>query len=285
MRNHRKHWPALFAILVLAAILPLTTSDGWIVSARVQDQQASTPLQLAIEKQRQRLSSSEIEERRDALTQLRAMQRPEASRVALSALNDPVPIVRATAVAAVLWLSADESAASLVPLLSDKDEFVRQQTAYALGQTPSRSAINALIERLADKQDSVRGAAAVSLGEIADATAVTALAALLNPQGLTPTKKSKKSGREQNAFVLRAAARSLGQIGSRAGLPALISVMQDEKAADDVRREAADALGRIGDPSAIPALQIAETAADPYLAATAHEALRKISRLPARRGI
>ena len=255
------------------------------MSARVQDQQALTPLQLAIEKQRRRLSSSEIEERRDALMQLRAMQRPEASRVALSALNDPVPIVRATAVAAVLWLSADESVASLIPLLSDRDEFVRQQTAYALGQTHSRSAINALIERLADKQDSVRGAAAVSLGEIADATAVTALAALLNPQGLTPTKKSKKSGQEQNAFVLRAAARSLGQIGSRAGLPALISVMQDEKAADDVRREAAGALGLIGDPSAIPALQAAETAADPYLAATAHEAIGRISRLQTPRGV
>jgi len=251
----------------------------------LQEQTKQTPLQRAIEKQRERLSSSEIEERRDALMQLRAMQRSEASRVALSALNDPVPIVRATAVAAVLWLSADESVASLIPLLSDKDEFVRQQTAYALGQTRSRSAINALIERLADKQDSVRGAAAVSLGEIADATAVTALAALLNPQGLTPTKKSKKSRQEQNAFVLRAAARSLGQIGSRAGLPALISVMQDEKAADDVRREAAGALGLIGDPSAIPALQAAETAADPYLAATAHEAIRKISRLQTPRGV
>ena len=282
MRNCQRRWSALLAAIVVTAILPLITGGGRVISARTaQDQtkQALTPLQLAIEKQRQRLSSAEIEDRRDALVQLRAMQHPDASRAAISALNDPAPMVRATAAAAVLWLPADESAASLIPLLSDKEEFVRQQTAYALGQTRSYSAVSALIERLTDKKDSVRGAAAVALGQIADATAVTSLAALLNPQaGLTPAKKGKKSKREQNVFVLRSAARSLGQIGSRAGLPALIIILQDEKAVDDVRREAAVALGAIGDAAAMPALRDAETARDPYLAEAAHDAIRKISR-------
>lgn len=235
-------------------------------------------MQVAIEEQRQRLNSAEIEDRREALMRLRALQRPEASRVALAALNDPAPIVRATAAAAVLWLPATESAAGLIPLLSDKDEFVRQQAAYALGQTQSHSGIAPLIERLTDKKDSVRGAAAVALGEIGDATAVTSLAAVLNPQGgLTPTKKGNTK-REKNLFVLRAAARSLGQIGNRAGVPALILVLQDEQATSDLRREAAAALGAIGDASAIPALRVAETAGDPYLAEAAHDALRKISR-------
>jgi HEAT repeat protein len=103
----------------------------------------------------------------------------------------------------------------------------------------------------------------------------------LNPAaGEIPTKKkNKKSKREQNAFVLRAAARSLGQIGDRAGAPALIVVLQDEKAEDDVRREAALALGAIGDPVAIPALRGVLTARDPYLSHAAHEAIQKISRL------
>lgn len=269
--------------------IPLIASGDCIVSANAGQDQARpalTPIQVEIEKQRQRLSSAEIEDRRDALMQLRSMQRAEASRVALSALNDSAPIVRATAAAAVLWLPANESAAGLIPLLSDKEEFVRQQSAYALGQTRSHSAVSALIERLTDKKDSVRGAAAVALGQIADATAVTSLAAVLNPQaGLTPTKKSRKSKREKNPFVLRAATRSLGQIGNRAGLPALILVLQDEKVADDVRREAAFALGAIGDASAIPALRDAETARDPYLAETAHEAIRKISRSQTTGGI
>jgi HEAT repeat protein len=132
----------------------------------------------------------------------------------------------------------------------------------------------------------VRGAAAVALGQIADASAVTALAAVLNPQaGLAPSKKGGKNKREQNPFVLRSAARSLGQIRNRAGVPALIEVLQDDKAEADLRREAAAALGEIGDASAIPALRDATTADDPYLAETAHQALRRISRTQTGAGI
>jgi HEAT repeat protein len=260
-------------------MLSLIATGAINAHAQVQATPKLTPIQIAIEEQRRRLSSADIEDRREALMQLRALQRPEASRVALSALNDPAPIVRVTAAAAVLWLPADESAAGLLPLLSDKDEFVRQETAHALGHTRSHAAVAGLIEHLSDKKDSVRGAAAVALGEIADATAVTSLAAVLNPQaGLTSSKKSKKSKGEQNPFVLRSAARSLGHIRNRAALPALFVVLQDELAETDLRREAATALGEIGDASAIPALRNAETAGDPYLAEAAHQAISKISR-------
>jgi HEAT repeat protein len=61
-------------------------------------------------------------------------------------------------------------------------------------------------------------------------------------------------------------------------VPALLLALQAETIEDDVRREAAWALGRIGDASAIPALQQALTARDPYLAETAQEALRRISK-------
>ena len=64
----------------------------------------------------------------------------------------------------------------LLPLLNDKDEFVRREVAYALGHTRSRSATSALSDRLLnDKEDGVRGAAAVALGQIADEAAVIAL--------------------------------------------------------------------------------------------------------------
>ena len=264
---------------MLMSVVLLIAVGEQLMSVHAAQDTKPTPIQVAIEKQRQRLSSAEIEDRREALMQLRALQRPEASRVALSALNDPAPIVRATATAAVLWLPPDECVAGLMPLLSDKEEFVRQHAAYALGLTRSRSAVAGLIEHLSDKKDSVRGAAAVALGQIADASSVTALAAVLNPQaGLAPSKKSQKSKREQNPFVLRSAARSLGQIGNRAGVPALIGVLQDDNAEVDLRREAASALGEIGDASAIPALRDVTTAGDPYLAEAAHQALRKISR-------
>jgi HEAT repeat protein len=245
--------------------------------AFAQDSRKLTPAQLEIEKQQQRLSSGDQEERRDALMRLGTMRIEAASRGALPALNDASPIVRATATKAILSIGDDESASALIPLLNDKDEFVRRETAYALGLTRSRSATAALSERLLnDKEDGVRGAAAIALGHIADEAAVVALVGTLAPELSAPAKSKRK--REQNAFVLRAAATSLGQIGSRAGTAALISALSNEKFPDDVRREAAKSLGLIGDPSAEPALRAAATSSDPYLSEIAHKAIQRLRR-------
>src|SRR5437763_9731459 len=72
-----------------------------------------TPIQQRIETQRRRLSSSEVEERRDALMKLGAMKHRDGSRAAMSALNDPEAIVRATAVHAIEALPGAEAAAAL----------------------------------------------------------------------------------------------------------------------------------------------------------------------------
>ena len=244
-----------------------------------QDSRKLTPLQIEIAKQQQRLSSADQEERRDAIMMLGSMRVAAASRAALNGLQDPSPIIRVTAAKAILSLGADESVPALLPLLNDKDEFVRRETAYALGLTRSRNATAALSERLLnDKEDGVRGAAAVALGQIADEAAVVALVGTLAPELSTPSKSKQK--REQNVFVLRAAATSLGQIRSRAGTAALISALTNEKFPDDVRREAARSLGLIGDPAATSALQTAATAADPYLSAIANDSLKAIHRSP-----
>lgn len=244
-------------------------------SVLAQDNRSLTPLQSAIETQRERLASSDVEERRDALMRLGNLHNAEASRAAVPGLSDVSPIIRATAAKAVLSLDPNESVSVLLPLLKDKDEFVRRETAYALGRTRSRSATSALSERLlTDKEDGVRAAAAVALGNIADEAAVVTLASTLAPELSTPGGSKRK--REQNVFVLRAAAVSLGQIGSRAGTPALVAVLNNEKLDSDVRREAARALGSIGDPAAVPALRAASTAADPFLSQLAYEALRKL---------
>jgi HEAT repeat protein len=266
----------------MLGIALLAFPAAMLAEPRIRQEQSAqgslTPLQLEIEKQRIRLSSAEVEERRDAVTLLGSLRHPQASRVAVSALKDPLPIVRATAATSILSLPGEESAANLIPLLSDKDEFVRREAAFALGKTRSRTAVSPLIDRfLTDKSDAVRGAAAVALGQIGDDAAVVSLSSVLDPNvGLSPSKKNKKSKRQQNPFVLRAAARSLGQIGSRAGVPALVAALQNEKADDDVRRESAIALGMISDPSANLALRGVLTARDPHLAAAANESLLKI---------
>jgi HEAT repeat protein len=258
----------------LIAFLLLTTGASL---AGAQSTRNLTPLQLEIEKQQQRLTSGDEEERRDALMRLAAIHRPAASRVALPALSDPSPMIRVTAAKAILSLDPAESAAALLPLLNDKDEFVRREVAYTLGQTRSRTATAALSERLLnDKEAGVRGAAAVALGRIADEAAVIALASTLAPELSAPAKSKRK--REENPFVLRAAAEALGRIKSRAGTQALISAVGNEKFADDVRREATRSLGLIADPAAIPALKSVATAADPFLSQLAYESLRQINR-------
>lgn len=262
--------------LLVAVILAAVAILFFTSSSRAQSSENLTPLQFEIEKQHQRLNSSDEEERRDALMRLGAIHRPAASRVALPLLADPSPIVRVTATKAILSLDPDESAAALLPLLNDKDEFVRREAAYALGLTRSRTATTSLTDRLLnDKDAGVRGAAAVALGRIGDENAVIALASILAPQLSAPAKTKRKA--ETNEFVLRAAAVALGQIKNRAGTPALIAALNNEKFPQDVRREAARSLGLIGDPAAIPALRSVSTSEDPFLARLAFESLRKLS--------
>jgi HEAT repeat protein len=266
--------PVSIKTVVPLVLVPLVVSFACtFVSA--QSSRSLTPIQIAIQNQRERLASSDVEERRDALMRLGNLHVAEASRAAVPSLSDPSPIIRATAAKAVLSLDPSESVSVLLPLLKDKDEFVRREVAYALGRTRSRGATAALGETLlTDKEDGVRAAAAVALGHIADEAAVVSLAGTLAPE--LSARGSSRRKREQNVFVLRAAAVSLGQIGSRAGTPALISALTNEKLDSDVRREAARSLGRIGDPAAVPALRTASTSADPFLSQLAYEALRKM---------
>ena len=273
MRERRKirttYVPATIAGTILLLFANLT---------QAQSTRNLTPAQLAIQRQEERLGSGDVEDRRDALMRLGAMHSEAASRVALAGLADVSPIVRVTAAKAILSLGPAQSAAALLPLLQDKDEFVRREVAYALGATRSRNATEALSDRLLnDKEAGVRGAAAVALGQIGDESAVIALASTLAPQLSAPAKSKRK--REENPFVLRAAAVALGQIKNRAGVPALISAVSNEAFPSDVRRESARSLGLIGDPGAIPVLQSAALSEDPFLSQLAHESLRKLRRV------
>src|SRR5262249_47436718 len=122
----------------------------WVFSLVVSAQETQ------IQKQQQRLKSSDVEERRDAILQLGTMRREAASRAALPGLKDVSPVVRGTAAKSILSLGAEESVQYLLPLLNDKDEFVRREAVYALGLTHSRGATAALSERLLnDKEDGV----------------------------------------------------------------------------------------------------------------------------------
>ena len=167
----------LFTLFCLA-VLNVVASTG------AQAQSDLTPLQRAIRVQTARLSSADVEERRDAVVRLGALGRPEGSRAASVALADASPIIRATAARAVLSLGRDEAATLILPLLRDRDEFVRRASAISLGQIASRESVPALVEALSDARapNDVRRECARALGIIGDPAAAPALRSALSAQ-------------------------------------------------------------------------------------------------------
>ncbi len=250
------------------------------------------------------IQSGNVEQKRDALFQIRNLEREEASRLAIPSLKDKSEIVRSTAAFSVIFLPKDEALSVLLPLLADKKELVRREAAYALGKVGNPNAINFLIQVLQrDKILDVRAASAIALGEIGDVSAIEAL-----------TKILQNKLKTEEEFIRRSAARSIGQIAQiiqtnkravqtpesflpdkyifvskpkysnlievfptfRQANDVLIQTLQNPKEADDVKRETAFALGAIGDASAIPILQMSLVAKDYYLGRISAEALIKI---------
>lgn len=254
---------------LLKGLLIITTALA--CAAGVYSQRtSSTPLQREVNIQKERLTATDPEVRRDALMRLGLMKRPEASQAAARALNDPEASVRVAAAHALVAAPAPDAVSALVPLLQDKLEFVRREVAYALGGIKSHAAVAPLVSLLTtDKEMSVRAAAAVALGRIKDESAVIPLAKVIQQQA-----PKKKAGEYE--FVRRAAVEALGQIHNPAAVQVLIDTLANEKNSIDTRRTAATALGKIGSNSAVPALRAAFNSDDPYLAEAAREALRRL---------
>lgn len=237
------------------------------------------------------------EEKRTVLQQIKLIGTPEAARIAIPALRDSDIMVRATAAACIPALPADEAFGVLDPLLTDKQEFVRREAAYALGDVKIPSSVQSLLNTLKrDKIYEVRTATVVSLGKLGDLSAVSALVELL-----------RKRPKEDEKFIRRSAARSIGQIAQiqRTGnayivtpknflnedfkdkpsdvpmsaniaTAVLATVLQNKNEENDTRREAAFALGAIGDQNAISVLRSHQNSEDPYLAEIVKDALLKI---------
>ena len=248
--------------------------------------------------------SGDTEQKRSALFEIRNLQIEKASRLAIPALKDSNEIVRATAASSVIFLPKTDAVNALTALLTDKAEFVRRETAYALGNVGIPEAAPSLLNLLQkEKLLEVRTAVVTALGQCGNLAAVEPLVKIL-----------KRSPKEDEEFLRRSAARSIGQIGqivrtsnSRvltpqnflpekykdaetntnpafrpstfiAVLTVLTQVLQNKKESDDTRREAAYSLGAIGDRSSVSVLQANRNSPDPYLAEICKEALLKIER-------
>lgn len=284
----RRLRPVFWLRLVLWLLLAVTSVTG--VSAQ------------SIETLAGQIRTGNAEQKRNALSEVRNIRAEAASRAAIPALSDPDEIVRSMAAAAMVFLPPDEGSRLLLPLLKDKAEFVRRETAFALGEIRSAVTTPEVVGILQhDRSDIVRSAAAAALGKIGDALAVDALAAVLR----------KKPG-SKDEYLRRSAARSLGQIAESvrgvtgqsatpqsflpeklkrsiasrsatslvpafsAAVGVLLRVGSNPKEAADTRREAAYALGSIGDESSISFLKANIGNADNYLAEICREALLKM---------
>lgn len=243
------------------------------------------------------------EQKRDALFQIRNLRSEIASRIALPALKDKEPIVRATAASSVTFLPKSEAVGVLSPLLDDRDEFVRREAAYAMGSVEAPEAAIPLLNLLRkEKVLEVKSSAVVALGLSGNTIAVEPLLGIL-----------KARPNEDAEFLRRSAARSIGRIAQivktadsyvvtpqnflpekfkekngddltvrfpvfGAAVVVLGQVLQNKNESDDARREAAFAMGSIGGSSSIFVLQAHQNSGDPYLAEISKEALLKIAK-------
>ena len=254
------------------------------------------------DKFRAAITDGDAETQRNTLFELKKIGSEEASRIALPALKSSDELVRATAASAVIWLPPDEAIAALLPLLNDESEFVRRETAFALGEVGDPAAVMQLV-RFIDQEDSLepKNAAVIALGKIGDVSAIPPLVEILS-----------KKPNDENEFTRRSAARSLGQIAAlfdgaehtattpKNFLPLkykeiepesdaaarsrsfdkavniLIKVVQNSKESFDTRCEAAAALGFIGDRRALPAIASCRKSTDVYLKESCEEAFLRL---------
>lgn len=267
MRHLTKHTVLTAASLVLLFVTRITGSSLNPVSLTQPHiyQQSSRSTDSEVAHWSSQLKSSGEEERREAAMQLARLKSEAAFRALASAVNDPSPRVRAAVVASLAERGDESAVPILITLLaSDKDQFVRKATAYALGRFHEGERTAALAGALRDKDAEVRAAAAISLGDHADTGAIAPLASALS---------------DKNSFVRAQAARALGVNGRAAvqTVPALMTLLTKDED-NEVKRQAAAALGQIGDRSALPALERATRDKDPYLAQAASDALRLIEK-------
>ncbi len=157
----------------------------------------------------------------------------------------------------------------LIEGLNTRDERVRREVARALARIGNERALRGLTETLHRTDIELACIAATALGSARGSRAVAALSSCLDEKTLT------------NEEVRREAIRSLGRIGSDAGIPALVQVLAQGSLLHRRRfRErqllAAQALSRISGPAARAALEKQRDTGSAEIRRTCEAALLRI---------
>ena len=250
------------------------------------------------------IKNGSIDEKREALYQIKLLKSAEFSLLAALALKDANEIVRATAAGAIIYLPEEEALKYLQPQLKYKSLLVKKETLYSIGKIHSNLSAEILIEFLRrEKNIELKSAAAKALGEIGDIASLEFLSGLL-------AKKRK----DKEDFFRRSITRSIGQIAQfeqvgksysatperflaesyqnfvnlkhrdlsesnpmfRKAARILMLILQNPQENNDVKREAAYTLGVIGDQSAIEVLRQNLSSEDYFLVQICRESLFKL---------
>jgi HEAT repeat protein len=180
-------------------------------------------------------------------------------------------------------------------MLRDPDSDIREQAAYALGETGEAQAVPALMSAyLHDAGTLVFSAALDAIVRIGGRSAVSSLvdiltdrsnyrnlrwpvaAALGQLQDESAFETLRKALKDEAEVIRRHAAEALGRMGNRGAVADLRTCLLDVESG--VRAAAAGALGRLGDGEAIPTLLAALPDPHPMVREAAFRALLRLDR-------
>ena len=195
-------------------------------------------------------------------------------------LQDPSPDVRRTAALSLGKIWHSTAATGLVQALSDPDSYVREYSAWALGQIGedvNDTAAVRLAGALGDDHPSVKQAAALALGKIGPREPVIAILMQVLAVGERSSRRAgveafiqleakgafpalRKALTDPDPAVRQGAVAALGELGDRRALPDFRERLLFD-ASPGVRAEAAYRLGKLGDPGDHAELQTLHEAA------------------------
>jgi HEAT repeat protein len=202
--------------------------------------------------------------RATALGGVRLLQKPEnlskCESGVLACLSDPVPGVRKAAIWSALRIPGDTARAQIRAALRSEDESLRFEAARALAELQDAAGMHELLTALRD--DHRRQEAMSALMALGDPAALPELVKLFEEESL-------------GEFDRTAAAAALTRLGDARGAAHLVARI--ESGGDD-RPMATEWAGRLGVQEAVPALtEVAEADGDPSQGA----AIRALGRLRA----
>ena len=190
-------------------------------------------------------------------------------------MEDDNILVRCSAILSIVAYDAPEIPKLLCELLSDFDKYVKIEAASMIGLTGYQKAVPILAKLLDAYDQNVRVAATTAIGTLGNAGTIPHLAKALKDssslvrinaaialfdlaQKINDKQKNiaelcLKAIRDENVYVVKNAARTLGIVGDEDTLRYIISLLKEEKR-PEITSNLVQALGMFKDPRALKIL-------------------------------